>query len=41
MQLEMFIQILAEANYINSLSSDSSRRQQVREYFQAWRTINR
>ena len=37
----MFIQIHAEANYINSLSSDSSRRQQVQEYFPAWRTINR
>ena len=29
----MFIQIQAEANSINSLSSDSSRRQQVQEYF--------
>ena len=36
-----FIQIRAEANYINSMSSDSSRRQQVQEYFPAWQTINR
>ena len=37
----MLIQIHAEANYVNSLSSDSSRRQQVQEYFPVWRTINR
>ena len=35
----MFIQIHAEANYKNSLSSDSSRRQQVQRNFPAWRTI--